>query len=86
MAGARDLPSGTVTFLFSDIEGSTRLLRKLGREGYGQVLAQHNSLLREALWATIQTVASDIDFDYRRYAAEHYRAYREARARPEMTL
>jgi thiamine kinase-like enzyme len=39
------------------------------------------SLLREALWATIQTVASDIDFDYRRYAAEHFRAYREQRAR-----
>src|SRR6266550_3081043 len=48
MAGARDLPSGTVTFLFSDIEGSTRLLKELGREGYGQVLAKHNSLLREA--------------------------------------
>ena len=41
------------------------------------------SLLREALWATIQTVASDIDFDYHRYAAEHFRAYREARARLE---
>jgi thiamine kinase-like enzyme len=38
------------------------------------------SLLREALWATIQAVASDIDFDYHRYAAEHYQAYREYRA------
>jgi thiamine kinase-like enzyme len=38
------------------------------------------SLLREALWATIQTVASDLDFDYRRYADEHFHAYREARA------
>jgi thiamine kinase-like enzyme len=37
------------------------------------------SLLREALWATIQTVASDIDFDYRRYADEHFRAYHESR-------
>jgi thiamine kinase-like enzyme len=43
------------------------------------------SLLREALWATIQTVASDIDFDYRRYAAEHLQAYREARARLQAT-
>jgi thiamine kinase-like enzyme len=43
------------------------------------------SLLREALWATIQTVASDIDFDYRRYAAEYYRAYRDARARLELS-
>jgi thiamine kinase-like enzyme len=44
------------------------------------------SLLREALWATIQTVASDIDFDYRRYADEHFRAYRESRARLETGL
>jgi len=41
------------------------------------------SLLREALWSTIQSVASDIDFDYRRYAAENLRAYREARGRLE---
>jgi thiamine kinase-like enzyme len=41
------------------------------------------SLLREALWATIQAVASDIDFDYRLYADEHFQAYRESRARLE---
>jgi predicted ATPase/class 3 adenylate cyclase len=41
------LPSGTVTFLFSDIEGSTRLLQRLG-ERYGTVLAQHRRLLRSA--------------------------------------
>jgi hypothetical protein len=35
-----DLPCGTVTFLFTDIEGSTRLLQQLG-EGYGAVLAAH---------------------------------------------
>jgi class 3 adenylate cyclase len=39
MAGVRDLPFGTVTFLFSDIEGSTRLLKQLGRERYSEVLA-----------------------------------------------
>jgi len=39
------------------------------------------SLLRESLWATIQTVASDIDFDYHRYAAENLEAYRQARSR-----
>jgi len=38
------------------------------------------SLLRESLWSTIQTVASDIDFDYRRYATENLQAYREARS------
>jgi thiamine kinase-like enzyme len=39
------------------------------------------SLLRESLWSTVQTVASDIEFDYRQYAEENLRAYREARAR-----
>ena len=43
----RELPSGTVTFLFTDIEGSTRLLQELG-EGYAERLAQHRRLLREA--------------------------------------
>jgi class 3 adenylate cyclase/CheY-like chemotaxis protein len=42
-----DLPAGTVTFLFTDIEGSTRLLKALG-ESYGAVLADHQRLLREA--------------------------------------
>ena len=42
------LPTGTVTFLFTDIEGSTRLLRKLGRDRYGDVLSAHNKLLRKA--------------------------------------
>ena len=37
------------------------------------------SLLREALWAMIQTVASDIDFDYVSYAEENFAAYKEAR-------
>ena len=43
----RDLPSGTVTFLFTDIEGSTKLLRELGAERYAKALAEHRSLLRE---------------------------------------
>jgi len=51
MTGQRDLPSGTVTFLFSDIEGSTRLLKQLGRERYGVLLGEHNLLLREAFTA-----------------------------------
>ncbi len=41
------LPSGTVTFLFTDIEGSTRLLQQLG-EKYSILLADHERLLREA--------------------------------------
>jgi class 3 adenylate cyclase len=42
-----DLPSGTVTFLFSDIESSTRLLRELGDDWEG-TLAAHNRILRES--------------------------------------
>jgi predicted ATPase/class 3 adenylate cyclase len=43
------LPRGSVTFVFTDIEGSTRLLRLLG-EGYPAVLEQHRAVLRTA-WA-----------------------------------
>jgi predicted ATPase len=42
-----ELPTGTVTFLFTDIEGSTRLLQELGDE-YADVLAEHRRALREA--------------------------------------
>jgi predicted ATPase/class 3 adenylate cyclase len=41
------LPSGTVTFLFTDIEGSTRLLQELG-DRYPEALAEHRRVLREA--------------------------------------
>ena len=44
------LPAGTVTFLFSDVEGSTRLARQLG-DRYGEVLAEHLRLLRAAFEA-----------------------------------
>jgi predicted ATPase/class 3 adenylate cyclase len=43
----RELPSGTITLLFTDIEGSTRLLHELG-ERYADVLAEHRRVLREA--------------------------------------
>jgi predicted ATPase len=42
------LPSGTVTFLFTDVEGSTKLLRELGPEAYADALAAHRSVIREA--------------------------------------
>ena len=41
------LPSGTVTFAFTDIEGSTRLLQELGDE-YGDVVSAHRRIIREA--------------------------------------
>jgi len=40
-----DLPRGTVTFLFTDIEGSTSLVQRLG-DGYGRLLGDHRHLLR----------------------------------------
>lgn len=43
-----ELPSGTVTFLFTDIEGSTQLLKSLGGERYHDVLAEHQRILRAA--------------------------------------
>jgi class 3 adenylate cyclase/DNA-binding NarL/FixJ family response regulator len=47
---ASDLPSGTVTFLFTDIEGSTRLLKRIGGDDYTLLLAEHHDLFR-ALFA-----------------------------------
>ena len=44
----RQLPSGTVTFLFTDIEGSTRLIDEFGEDGYSRALAEHRRVVREA--------------------------------------
>ena len=46
-----ELPSWTVTFLFTDVEGSTRLLHELGAERYAEALAEHRRVLREAFAA-----------------------------------
>lgn len=46
-----ELPSGTVTLLFTDIEGSTRLLHALGPSAYAEALAEHRRLLRAAFEA-----------------------------------
>ena len=47
----RELPAGTVTFLFTDIEGSTRLLHELGPDEYAEALAEHRRRLRESFAA-----------------------------------
>src|ERR1700690_1257915 len=44
-------PTGTVTMVFTDIEGSTRLLDALGRERYAEVLDRQRALLRGAFEA-----------------------------------
>jgi ABC-type transport system substrate-binding protein/class 3 adenylate cyclase/streptogramin lyase len=46
---ASDRLGGTVTFVFTDIEGSTRLLRQLGRERYGELLARQQAVVRDAI-------------------------------------
>ena len=51
MSTVRELPTGTVTFLFTDVEGSTRLIEELGEEGYVEALAEHRRALRDAFGA-----------------------------------
>ncbi len=46
----RELPAGTLTLLFTDIEGSTRLLRP-GDDAYARTQAEHRALLRGAFAA-----------------------------------
>lgn len=46
-----DLPTGTVTFLFTDIEGSTNLLRRLGTQRYGRELSAHHDVVRGSIAA-----------------------------------
>ena len=47
-SGVSDLPTGTVTFLFTDIEGSTRLVQELGEE-WAELVARHDEILRAAI-------------------------------------
>jgi len=62
-----DLPTGTVTFLFSDVEGSTRLLQQVGAEAYARALAEHRRLLRQ-VFARHQGVEVDTQGDAFFYA------------------
>ena len=48
MTAMDELPSGIVTFLFTDVEGSTKLLHELGTERYGRALAEHRRVVRAA--------------------------------------
>src|SRR6188474_350204 len=48
---ARALPGGTVTFMFTDIEGSTRLLQELGDKRYAAALEEHRRAVRAAVEA-----------------------------------
>lgn len=43
-----ELPSGTITFLFTDIEGSTKLLHELGTQAFAEALSEHRRVIRDA--------------------------------------
>jgi len=58
----RDLPVGNVTFLFTDIEGSTRLLQSLGRDEYSALLAQHNRFFRDKAADSVVSTEGDSFF------------------------
>ena len=47
----RELPTGTVTFLFTDIEGSTKQLQEFGDAAYGKTVKEHRRILRDAFAA-----------------------------------
>lgn len=43
------LPEGTVSFLFTDIEGSTRLVQRIGDERFSEILEEHHAAMRRAV-------------------------------------
>ena len=74
-----DLPTGTVTFLFTDIEGSTLLLQRLGAD-YAGLLADHHRLLRAAIqkWRGVEVdTQGDAFFVAFSRAADAVRAVQE---------
>jgi thiamine kinase-like enzyme len=80
-----DLANLAANASFSDEEGQDLLDTYTNNQTTNVQLADFRllkaaSLLREALWGSIQTVTASIDFDYSSYAAEHYAAYLQARA------
>jgi class 3 adenylate cyclase len=54
-----ELPTGTVTLVLTDIEGSTRMLRSLG-DDYGAVLRTHRAILREVVHRNGGVAADDV--------------------------
>src|ERR687887_459159 len=49
MTASSARPTGTVTFMFTDIEGSTRLVQQLGTDRWSVLLERHRALIREAI-------------------------------------
>jgi class 3 adenylate cyclase len=70
------LPTGTVTFVFTDIEGSTKLLQELG-DGYAEVSREHRRIVREAFGerdgTEIDTQGDSFFFSFPRARGPHLR-------------
>ena len=81
----KDLPSGTVTFLFTDIEGSTRLLGELGAGAYADALTEHRRALRAA-FAAAGGIEVDAQGDAFFYAFPTARGALEAAAAGQAAL
>jgi predicted ATPase/DNA-binding SARP family transcriptional activator len=81
---SRALPGGTVTFLFADVEGSTRLLQELGATGYADALHAFRQSMRDAAVGRggleVDTQGDAFFFVFTR-AADAVSAAREAQAR-----
>ena len=58
------LPTGTVTFVFTDIEGSTHIVERLGDAGFADVLEQHHRLVRNAFQTGVEIRSEGDAFFY----------------------
>ena len=74
------LPSGTVTFVFTDVEGSTSLLDRLGTRAYAKAVAEHRRVLRETFGSyggvEVDTQGDALFFAFPRHAARSKRPER----------
>ena len=59
---ARELPTGIVTFWFTDVERSTRLLQELGHEAFASVLEEHNQILARIVGSSLISTEGDSFF------------------------
>lgn len=62
--GVNPLPTGTVTFVFTDIEGSTHIVERLGDAAFSEVLEQHHRLVRGAFQAGVEIRSEGDAFFY----------------------
>ena len=80
-----ELPSGTVTMVFTDVEGSTRLLERLGRDAYMRAFEVHRRVLREVV-ARYGGVEVEMQGDSFHFAFAHARDAAAAAAAAQCAL